>query len=181
MPALQHRRVMSSLRQAIYHDYIRHGRSLKNLALWSLGVYRFGRWCFGIEPTIARTIASKVYGGLFLGIEICTGNTINREVDIGEDFHLVHSGNVRIHPDVVFGDRVGIMNDVTIGTMGTGGVPVIGDDVFIGVGARVLGPIRIGDGAKIAANSLVLSDVPPGATAVGVPAKILQYTGRKAA
>jgi serine O-acetyltransferase len=53
----------------------------------------------------------------------------------------------------------------------SGGVPKIGNDVFIGTGAAVLGPITIGDGARIAANSLVIADVPPGMLAMGVPAK----------
>jgi serine O-acetyltransferase len=58
------------------------------------------------------------------------------------------------------------------------GAPVIGDDVFIGAGARILGPVKVGDRARIAANSLVVNDVPADATAIGVPAKILRYTGR---
>jgi serine O-acetyltransferase len=71
------------------------------------------------------------------------------------------------------------MHDVTIGESDRRGVPVIGDDVFIGAGAKVLGPIRIGHGARVAANSLVIADVPDGATAIGVPARILSYSGRK--
>ena len=51
------------------------------------------------------------------------------------------------------------------------GAPTIGNDVFIGAGAKIVGPIKIGDGAIIAPNSLVIADVPPGATAMGVPAK----------
>jgi serine O-acetyltransferase len=71
------------------------------------------------------------------------------------------------------------MHDVTIGTnMEREGVPVLGDDVFVGAGAKILGPVRIGSGARIAANSLVLQDVPEGATAIGVPARVLRYTGR---
>jgi serine O-acetyltransferase len=58
------------------------------------------------------------------------------------------------------------------------GVPRIGNDVFIGAGAKILGPVTVGDGAIVAANSLVLTNVPPGATAVGVPARMLNYTGR---
>jgi serine O-acetyltransferase len=63
-----------------------------------------------------------------------------------------------------------------IGTRGGGnkGVPIIGNNVYIGVGAKILGGIRIGDGAKIGANAVVLCDIPDGATAVGIPAKILK-------
>jgi len=80
----------------------------------------------------------------------------------------------------VIGDRVGIMHDVTIGTnLERPGTPVIGNDVFIGTGARILGGVKIGDGARIAANSVVLTDVPAGATAIGVPARVMQYTGAR--
>jgi serine O-acetyltransferase len=129
-----------------------------------------------------RTLTSKVYGGLSLGVEVTTGVVIDRAVQLGPEFHLVHSGNTKIHPGVVIGARCGIMHDVTLGmNMERKGVPRIGDDVFIGAGAKVLGPVTIGDGARVAANSLVLSDVPAGATAVGVPARVLIYTGRAAA
>jgi len=69
-----------------------------------------------------------------------------------------------------------VMHNVTIGTNMTGGAPRIGNDVFIGCGATILGEITIGDGVRIASNSLVISDVPAGAMAMGVPAKV--YPGR---
>jgi serine O-acetyltransferase len=79
-----------------------------------------------------------------------------------------------IHQDAVLGDRVVVSPGVTIGGTGTSrGVPVIDDDVRIGAGAKVLGPIRIGRGARIGANAVVLSDVPEGMLAVGLPARVV--------
>src|SRR5262249_16975207 len=69
--------------------------------------------------------------------------------------------------------RVRILHNVTLGTNMGPDVPTIGNDVFIGCGASILGKVTIGDGARIAANSLVIADVPPGATAIGVPAKVM--------
>lgn len=79
-----------------------------------------------------------------------------------------------VHADAVVGDRVVIATGVTIGGTGTrSGVPVIEADAYIGSGAKLLGPIRIGRGARIGANAVVLCDVPAGAVAVGVPARVL--------
>ena len=79
---------------------------------------------------------------------------------------------VVIHPNVRIGINCLIFQQVTLGHAGSG-VPTVGDHVDFGAGAKVLGAITIGDGAVIGANAVVLMDVPPGATAVGVPAKIL--------
>ena len=70
------------------------------------------------------------------------------------------------------GSNVTLVHGITIGMRNVRGFPTIADDVFIGAGARVLGEIRVGEGAKIGANAVVLTDVPAGATAVGVPAEI---------
>jgi serine O-acetyltransferase len=162
----------------IRSDYVRHGSNLTNLAFWAMCVYRYGRWCLGFRG-IHGWLTSKVYGLMFLWIRVTTGIELNREVRVGKGFHLVHSGNTKIHPGVVIGERCGIMHDVTLGTIpDKRGAPTVGDDVFIGAGAKVLGPVHLGDRCRVAANSLVIVDVPAGATAVGVPARILQFTGR---
>ncbi len=79
-----------------------------------------------------------------------------------------------IHKDAVVGSNVHIDQGVTIGGNAKEvGVPTIGDGVYVGAGAKILGPIHIGKGAKIGANAVVLCDVPEGATAVGIPARIV--------
>lgn len=93
---------------------------------------------------------------------------------LGRGVVLGYQGlGVVVHGQVVIGDRVIVSSGVTIGGNGTcRGVPVVGNDVLIGTGAKLLGPIRVGHGARIGANAVVLKDVPDGATAVGVPATI---------
>jgi serine O-acetyltransferase len=159
-------------------DYERHGSSLRSPGFWLIAAYRFGRWADGL-PGPARKLASAAYGAMLTSSEFVLGSTLHRETEIGEGFHIVHADGIRIDPEAVVGRRVGIMQGVTIGqTVDRPGAPVIGDDVFIGAGARILGPVKVGDRARIAANSLVVNDVPADSTAIGVPAKILRYTGR---
>ena len=158
--------------EQIRKDYTVHGRSLSNPALWAMAVYRFGQWADRLRPVPLRWLFGKAYGALMIFAPIVTGVHIERSVRVGQGFHIVHAGGIFIHPDVTMGERCGVMQNVTIGINMKEGVPKIGDDVFIGAGAVILGDITIGTRARIAANSLVISDVPSGAVAMGVPAKI---------
>lgn len=162
---------MKNMLNQIRADIKRHNGRLSNPSTWVLAVYRYGRWAQTL-PTPLRKVADKVYHAAHLGVQITTGSFLPREVELGKDPHLVHHFDIRIHPGVKIGDRVGIMHEVTIATtMHRRGVPTIGNDVFIGAGAKIVGPITIGDRAIIAPNSLVMNDVPADATAIGVPAK----------
>lgn len=101
---------------------------------------------------------------------------IGSHASIGDDCVFQHNGlGVVVSEHAIVGNRCMIYQHVTIGALedGSDEVPTIGNDVVIGAGATLLGPIRIGDGARIGAGAVVLKDVPAGATAVGVPAKIL--------
>jgi serine O-acetyltransferase len=159
--------------QNIRDDWAVHGRSLTNGGFWALVVYRFGAWSLEWQFKPMRWMTGKMYGILRIFIEITTGVRIYRGTKIGKGFHIIHTGMVLIHPDTVIGERCGIMHSVTLGTnMGTD-APVIGNDVFLGCGCSVLGKVKVGDGALIGANSLVIADVPPGAVALGVPANIM--------
>lgn len=157
----------------IREDRQLHG-SWTNPALWALAAYRFGVWGLHRRTRPARWLAGKFYGAMRLLAEILTGIRLHRETRIGKGIHIVHSGMISIHPSAVIGERVGIMHGVTIGSNMGDAAPVIGNDVFIGVGACILGNVKIGDGARIAANSLVMSDVPAGSIAIGVPARVVR-------
>mgnify|MGYP003378386190 CR=1 FL=1 len=97
-------------------------------------------------------------------------------VRAGSKLVLGYGGlGVIIHSDVEIGDNVHIDQGVTIGGNGTTyGVPCIESNVYIGAGAKILGPIRIGEGSIIGANAVVIRDVPPRSLSVGVPAKVIQ-------
>lgn len=100
------------------------------------------------------------------------GCIIGRGADFGPELVLIHSTGVVVNSDVKAGRGVKIEHQVTIGAE-KGEAPVLGDDVFIGAGAKIVGGVSIGDNVKIGANAVVVTDIPAGATAVGVPARVV--------
>ena len=104
---------------------------------------------------------------------IITQSDIAIEARLGSGLLLPHPNGVVIHEDARIGDDCMIMQQVTVGMIGDGEVPTIGDRVYIGAGAKIIGKVLIGDGARIGANAVVLTDVPANCTAVGVPARII--------
>jgi serine O-acetyltransferase len=100
------------------------------------------------------------------------GIEVGKDVTFGPGVYLVHTLGTVIGGDSRVGARVKFMGNNTVGTAKDNGCPVIEDDVVVGCGARILGPVRIGARAQIGANAVVLTDVPPDAVAVGVPASV---------
>ena len=93
---------------------------------------------------------------------------------IGGGLLMPHPNGVVVHPDVEIGPNCTLFQQVTLGTGPKPGVPRLGGHVDVGPGARVLGGVVIGEGAVIGANSVVLSDIPPGGVAVGIPAVVVR-------
>jgi serine O-acetyltransferase len=102
---------------------------------------------------------------------------IGRGADFGPGFVIVHSHGVVINGKVRGGSRVHLEHEVTIGDSGAGECPVLGNDVYLGAGAKVIGPVSIGDGARVGANAVVVRDVEPDTTVVGVPARAVRRRG----
>ncbi len=107
-----------------------------------------------------------------------TGIEIHPGAEIGDYLFIDHGMGIVIGETTIIKDRVTMYHGVTLGgvstELGSKRHPTIGNDVIIGAGATVLGNITIGDGAQIGAGAVVLKDVPAGATAVGVPARIIE-------
>ncbi|MFN0197624.1 MAG: serine O-acetyltransferase [Planctomycetaceae bacterium] len=98
---------------------------------------------------------------------------IGRGADFGPGFVLIHSTGVVINGNVKGGSRIFLEHQVTIGAEKLQ-TPTLGDDIFIGAGAKIVGPVRIGSHAKVGANAVVVKDVPEYATVGGIPAKVLK-------
>ncbi len=113
---------------------------------------------------------------LVTGIEIHPGATI------GKNFFIDHGAGVVIGETAEIGDNCTLYQGVTLG--GTGKDqgkrhPTLGDNVMVGCGAKVLGPFKIGDNSKIAANAVVLTEIPADSTAVGIPARVVKTAGKR--
>ncbi len=148
---------------------------LKEQSIWAIAVYRFGRWNDRRSTGLSKFLFDRIYWLLFRLVETATGISFNKYVQIGPGLRIHHFGNIFIHQAARIGANCTLRQGVTIGNRQEGGaVPVIEDDVELGAYAQVLGDIRIGRGARIGALSVVLKDVPAGATAVGIPARIIE-------
>lgn len=143
----------------------------------------------GVHAILAYRVAHKLYLGkhyfsaravsqlarFFTGIEIHPG------AKIGKGLFIDHGMGVVIGETAVIGDNCTIYQGVTLG--GTGKDrgkrhPTLGNNVMVGAGAKVLGPIKINDDSKVAANAVVLREVPHNSTAVGIPAKVVRRHGK---
>ena len=140
--------------------------------LWALFFHRIAHWFYvkGLR-FVPRLISA--FGMFLTMIDIHPGATIGRRVFID------HGVGVVIGETTIIGEDVLIYQQVTLGGVSTSRGkrhPTVGNNVVIGAGAKVLGDIHIHDNAKIGANSVVVKDIPPGTTAVGIPARVLQCT-----
>lgn len=143
-------------------------------SIWAVFIYRFGRRVLSRKPGVTRNIQLWAYRVMFNVVETITGIGLSPEAQIGPGLRIYHFGNIFVHPKAVIGRNCTLRQGVTIGNHTVDGpVPTIDDDVEFGAYAQVLGNVHIARGAKIGPMSLVITDVPAGATALGVPARIL--------
>jgi serine O-acetyltransferase len=159
----------------IRQDWQRYERDPWRQGLWVMLVYRFGRWRYRVRPALLRRPLSLLYKLAKVGSQIVCGIDLPCETRVGRGLLFEHFGGIVISGDSVIGDDVVLRQGVTLGLRRTGqaGAPVLGNRVDVGAGAKILGGVHIGDDAVIGANAVVLCDVPAGALAVGVPARIV--------
>jgi serine O-acetyltransferase len=146
----------------------------------------------GVQALLAHRISHALYEAgvplvpraLANTTKVVTGVEIHPAAKIGRSLFIDHGAGVVIGETAELGDEVTLYQGVTLG--GTGfrrgkRHPSVGTDVVIGSGAKLLGPIEVGDRVKIGANSVVIHDVPPGSTVVGNPGHPVRVEGRKPA
>jgi serine O-acetyltransferase len=169
MPSLLHT-IRQDLRAKALWCYERDGwrdvlRALATDGTAAMLIYRLMQWSGRYRLVPLEMMFNKLNAVLCHCI-------IGRGAEFGPGFVLIHSTGVVINGAVRGGRGVHVEHQVTIGAERRRS-PVLGNDVFLGAGAKVIGPVTVGDGARVGANAVVLHDVPPGSTAVGVPARII--------
>lgn len=145
---------------------------------WRRERKRRGEWSPG--KALLASIRAYQRGGPFRWLAVLrhrfwsavAGTDIPLNARIGGGLLIPHPNGIVIHPDAEVGPNCLIFQQVTIGRA-HGGVPRLGGHVDVGAGAKLIGPITVGDHARIGANAVVTCDVPAGATAVGIPARIV--------
>ncbi len=150
-------------------------------AIWVLFSYRLGRWVrnnLGIRilqiPLKIITLIFHFFNCVFTGIEIPF------EAQIGEGFHISHYSGIVISPKAKIGKFCNIGPGVVIGEAGRQRpkkAPEIGDYVYMGAGAKILGGVNVKNNVAIGANSVVTKDVPENATVAGNPAVVINHKG----
>lgn len=149
--------------------------------IWVTMQYRLSRWVhYRCHLPILRQ-ALKVVCFLTQKLaEILGGIELPNRAQVGKGLLLAHPNGIVIHMDAKIGDYCNIGQQVTIGIggrQGKQGTPYIGDRVFIAPGAKLFGPITIGNHVAIGANAVVTKDIPDNAVAVGIPAKVISFDG----
>ena len=142
-------------------------------------VYRYGRWAKRIEPRWLSLPFKALYVLLYVPTELIFGIRISVNSDIGPGLYIAHFGGIFLRCQA--GRNLTVLQDVTIGSMGAGksvGWPVLGSDIFIGAGAKLIGDISIGDGVVIGANTVVTKDIPAGMRVVGAAIRVTPMDDR---
>lgn len=161
----------------IKQDWKANSKSINHAGFRTLLVYRFGQWRMTINNKLLRAPLSFIYREMEKHVRFKYGIELPYTVMLGNNITFEHQHGIVIHGQAKIGDECIIRQGVTIGSKSLDApfdAPSIGANVNIGAGAKILGPVHIGDHAAIGANAVVISDIPDYAVAVGIPAKVIK-------
>ena len=145
--------------------------------LWILFLFRFGTWIYLEAPAFLRLPLKLVWMPINDFVQTLLDTHIEATTRIGPGLFIGHTGGIWINPGSVVGAYCNVAQGVVVGAAGSARAPIIGDRVWIGPHAVITGAVTVGNEVVIGANSLVAMDVPDKASVVGVPAKVMAYTG----
>lgn len=162
-----------SVRSLIKEDLCNHGGDSSLPGFRAVAVQRLGSWCMQHDTLRARWLR-PIYRFLYRYVRNHYGIELPWSVQLGRGVVFEHQGGIVIHGRSVIGDRCVIRQGVTLGNrtmVRNDDAPELGESVNVGAGAKLLGAIKVGDGAVIGANAVVLSDVRSRTTVAGIPAR----------
>jgi serine O-acetyltransferase len=166
-----------TLWQLLAEDFRTHDGSLTEAGFWALAVHRVGTWAQS-KPAAVRHPLRALTGALSVGTEWLVGIRLAPDMKIGRRMRIWHHGCINIAAREI-GDDVHIRHSTTMGPAGgSDSRPVIGDRVEVGVGACILGDVRVGNDAMVGANALIVQDVPDSTVMAGVPARRVVWADR---
>jgi serine acetyltransferase len=161
----------------IVEDWKAHGRDWTRPGFQAVAVHRFGNWRMSLHPKPLRAPFSVIYRALYRGVRNFYGIELPYSTRVGRRVVIEHQSGIVIHGNAVIGDDCILRHNVTLGNRNMDrplDAPRLGTGVSVGAGAKILGGVVIGDGAQIGANAVVYVDVPEGAIAVGIPARLIE-------
>ena len=164
----------SSLCAQIAEDYEAHGRDWTKPGFRSVAVHRFGVWRMTIKSKILRAPFSILYRYGYRHCRNVYGIELPFTVELGRRVVIEHQGGIVVHGRSRIGDDCIIRQNCTLGIRritDLDDAPTLEAGVSVGAGAVILGAVKLGRSCAVGANAVVLSDVPPGALAIGVPAR----------
>ncbi|WP_422925471.1 serine O-acetyltransferase [Singulisphaera sp. PoT] len=179
--------MFNCLRQDIWRcgdtAYVRAREIALTPAMWAVIGYRFRRWLYTASmPRPIRVILNVLAVLVQTSTQIATNIELPSSTEIGPGLYLPHTGYIVVSSRAIIGSNCTLTQGVTIGHGGGGrgsrhGVPTLGDRVYVGPGAAIIGPVTIGSDALIGAGAIVTRSIPPRGVAVGNPARVISDRG----
>ncbi|MEW5929176.1 MAG: serine acetyltransferase [Gemmatimonadota bacterium] len=160
----------------IREDFRANDASLTRPGFQALAVHRFGNAVLGL-PRVLRAPLSVLHDVCHVFVRNVYGIELPRSTRVGRRVRISHQSGIVIHPEAVIGDDCTIRQNVTIGAVSrarAGHAPVLGAGVEVGAGAVIIGRVRVGDGAHVGPNTVVMTSIPAGATVVAAAPRVLQ-------
>lgn len=164
------------LRAILKEDFAAHGRDWTLPGFQAVAAHRFAVWCQRIRFVGFRWPMNTLAKWWYRYVRNHYGIELPYTVGVGRKVVIEHQSGIVIHGFSTIGDGCILRQGVTLGVKSVDrpyDAPILGTGVDVGAGAKILGRVTLGDGAKVGANAVVLQDIPAGATAVGIPARII--------
>lgn len=164
--------------QQVNEDWVAHGCDWTKPGFREITVYRCGKWRMAIQPKLLGAPFGVLFRMMYQKVRNIYGIALPYTVKLDRRVVTEHQSRIVIHGDSQIGDNSIIRQGATLGNRYLDcpfDAPKLGERVDVGAGAKILGNLETGNDAVIGANAVVLLDIPAGATAVGIPAKIMKF------